>query len=141
METKTNNNYTISKEMMNCFKQLLFSANGNVNLKGIINDLTFGQGDDLIACATALAFKGIKPEIDKTPRFEYGYKCYNVYDIVDYSMILDTYKVTKTCYNWDSDKKAFIAGEPTEELYQSVVLRSLSSVDEFDISRVRGIDK
>lgn len=138
---KEENTYTISKEMMNCFKQLLFTTNGEgVNLQGIISDITCGEEDDLVSCKVAFAFKGIKPAISKAPRFEYGYRCYYAYEVVDYSMILDSYKCIKGRYDWDKETKSFIARETEEPaMFSADSINSLST--KLDISKVRGIEE
>lgn len=136
---KEENTYTISKEMMNCFKQLLFTTNEEgVNLQGIINDITCGEEDDLVSCKVAFAFKGIKPAISKAPRFEYDYRCYYAYEVIDYSMILDSYKCAKGRYDWDKETKSFIARETEEPaMFSANFINSLSI--KLDISKVGGI--
>lgn len=138
---KEENTYTISKEMMNCFKQLLFTTNGEgVNLQGIINDLTFGKEDDLMSCKVAFAFKGIKPAINKTPRFEYDYRSYYAYEVVDYSLILDSYLCIKGRYDWNKETKSFVARETGEpSMFPADFINSLST--KLDISKVGGIEE
>lgn len=138
---KEENTYTISKEMMNCFKQLLFATNGEgVNLQGIISDITCGEEDDLVSCKVAFAFKGIKPAINKAPHFEYCYRSYIAYEVVDYSMILDEYKCIKGRYDWDKETKSFVAKETEEPaMFSADFINSLPT--KLDISRVRGIEE
>ena len=138
---KEENTYTISKEMMNCFKQLLFTTNKEgVNLQGIINDITCGEEDDLVSCKVAFAFKGIKPAINKAPRFEYCYRSYIAYEVVDYSMILDEYKCIKGRYDWDKETKSFVARETEEPaMFSADFINSLPT--KLDISRIRGIEE
>ena len=138
---KEENTYTISKEMMNCFKQLLFSTNGEgVDLHGIISDITCGEEDDLVSCKVAFAFKGIKPAINKAPRFEYDYRSYYAYEVIDYSMILDSYKCIRGRYTWDNETKSFVAKEDEEPaMFSADFINSLST--KLDKSKVRGIEE
>lgn len=110
---KSNNNpqVTISAAMLNCLKQVLFSQANGVDLSPIVEDL---GGDDKTAIAVALAYKGIKPEIDDAPRFDYNCTCYTKYEFVSYSIILDAVTVAKTyiSYNketkqWDTDSRQY----------------------------------
>lgn len=110
---KSNNDpkVTISAAMLNCLKQLIFSQTGGVDLSPIVEDL---GGGDQTAIAVALAYKGIKPEIDTATRFDYNCTFYNKYEFVSYSVILDAVTVTKTyiSYNketkqWDTDNRQY----------------------------------
>ena len=59
----------ISAMTLNALKQLLFSEDG-VNLTSIVDDLAAGGKDkDLSAINVGLTFKGIKPEMDMSPRW------------------------------------------------------------------------
>lgn len=110
---KSNNNpkVTISAAMLNCLKQVLFSQTHGIDLSPIVEDL---GGNDKTAIAVALAYKGIKPEIDTTTRFGYNGAFYTKYEFVSYSIILDTVIVASTyiSYNketkqWDTDSKQY----------------------------------
>lgn len=101
-------NITISVAMANCIKQLVFSQTRGVDLTPIVEDI---EGDDMTAVAVALAYKGIKPEVDTTTRFRFGYQnTYYKNEFVHYSLIKDmvTYKQTRITWNtktnhWDED--------------------------------------
>ena len=141
MKNNNENNgcYTISKAMMNCFKQLLFSKNGDTNLQSIVNDLNFGQNDDLLACSVAFAFKGVKPEIDKATRFEYNWRGYYTYDIMEYSMIHNAYKCVRKSYAYDKETKVFLYKD------EEVVVMHAETIDcldtDLDVAKVRGIEE
>lgn len=106
MVKSNNNQITISVAMANCIKQLIFSETKGVNLTPIVEDI---EGDDMTAVAVALAYKGIKPEIDTTTRFEFSYQnTYYKNEFVHYSLIKDmvTHKQTRITWNtktnhWD----------------------------------------
>ena len=79
---------------LNCLKSLLSSKEGGVDLTNIINDL---GGDDLSAINVALIHKGIKPQIDESPRFEHSWrKTFFRYELVRYSLLLDKVEYTQT---------------------------------------------
>lgn len=139
MKTKTNNNgtYTISQPMMNCFKQLLFSANGSVDLQGIVNDLTFGQGNDLMACAVAFAYKGIKPEINRAIHYEYGWQSYYTYEAVDFSMINNAYKCVRKLYEYDKETSQFVYKSEEEGIFPAETIDCLET--SFNSDKVRGM--
>ena len=141
MKTKTDNNgvYTISQPMMNCFKQLLFSANGGVNLQGIVDDLTFGQNNDLVACAVAFAYKGIKPEIDKTIRYEHGWQSYYAYEAVDFSVINNAYKCVRKLYEYDKETSQFVYKSEEEGIFPAETIDCLET--SFNLAKVRGMEK
>ena len=72
---------------LNCLKSMLFSKEGGTDLTNIINDL---GGDDLTAINVALIHKGVKPQIDESPRFEHNWrKSFFRYEFVRYSLLLD----------------------------------------------------
>ena len=66
---KQNGMVEISAMTLNALKQLLFSEDG-VNLTNIVKDLAAGgKNEDLSAINVGLTFKGIKPEMDMSPRW------------------------------------------------------------------------
>lgn len=134
-----NDNYVVSKPMMNCFKQLLFSANGSVDLQGIVDDLTFGQSNDLVACAVAFAYKGIKPEIDKTIRYEHGWQSYYAYEAVDFSVINNTYKCVRKLYEYDKETSQFVYKSDEESIFPAEIIDCMET--SFNSAKVRGIEK
>ena len=108
MKSNTRSSYTISAATLNCIKQLLFSQDGEgVNLNPIVQDL---GGDDLTAINVALAYKGVKPEIDTNPHYG-GYssywKAYEKYKFVKYSLILDKVTVNSTEFTYVPETRSF----------------------------------
>jgi len=100
MVKSNNSSVTISAAMLNCLKQVLFSQTNGVDLTPIVEDL---GGDDTTAIAVALAYKGIKPEIDTTTRFEYEYRdTYSKQEFKSYSVIKDAVIINKTYFSWDN---------------------------------------
>jgi hypothetical protein len=92
---------TISTALLNCLKQVLYSETEGVDLSHIVEDL---GGDDRMAIAVALAYKGIKPEIDDAPRFSYcGTNFYIKFEFVSYSIIMDCVTVSETCITLDKE--------------------------------------
>ena len=92
---------------LNALKGLLFSKDGGVDLTAIVSDLTTAdcESADLMAINVGLAFKGLKPEIDKTTRFGSDYKNLIQYDFVSYSLILDKVSAhRKIVAKWSEEK-------------------------------------
>lgn len=86
---------------LNCLKSMLFSKEGGVDLTNIINDL---GGDDLSAINVALIHKGVKPQIDESPRFEHSWrKSFFRYELVRYSLLLDKVEYNQTRCELDAD--------------------------------------
>lgn len=86
---------------LNCLKSMLFSKEGGVDLTNIINDL---GGDDLSAINVALVHKGVKPQIDESPRFEHSWrKTFFRYKLVRYSLLLDKVEYTQTRCELDAE--------------------------------------
>lgn len=102
MVKSNNTQVTISAAMLNCLKQVLFSQTNGVDLSPIVEDL---GGNDKTAIAVALAYKGIKPEIDTAPRFDYTGSCYTRYEFVSYSIIMDAVTVSKTYFSYNKETK------------------------------------
>lgn len=101
MVKSNNTQVTISAAMLNCLKQVLFSQTNGVDLSPIVEDL---GGADTTAIAVALAYKGIKPEIDTTTRFDIEYRdTYSKQEFNSYSVIKDVVLVTKTYFTWNND--------------------------------------
>jgi hypothetical protein len=97
---------TISIAMLNCLKQVLYSETEGVDLSHIVEDL---DGDDRMAIAVALAYKGIKPEIDDAPRFNYfGANSYIRFECVSYSIIRDCVTVCETCFTLDKETQLWM---------------------------------
>jgi hypothetical protein len=101
MVKSNNTQVTISAAMLNCFKQVLFSQTNGVDLSPIVEDL---GGEDITAVAVALAYKGIKPEIDTTTRFDTEYRgTYAKYEFKSYSVIKDLVLISKTYFTWEDN--------------------------------------
>ena len=103
----------ISTMTLNALKQLLFSEDG-VNLTNIVNDLVAGgKNEDLSAINVGLTFKGIKPEMDMSPRWgdfnEYWCR-YIAYTPTGYSLILDRVTFKKCEISRDKDKIEWTSG-------------------------------
>lgn len=93
----------ISAALLNCLKQAIFSQTNGVDLSPIVEDL---GGEDLTAIAVALAYKGIKPEIDDAPRFAIEYSdTYSRYLFKSYSVIKDLVLVSKQLITWNEETK------------------------------------
>ena len=108
----------ISAMTLNALKQLLFSEDG-VNLTGIVNDLVAGGKDeDLSAINVGLTFKGIKPEMDMSPRwgnFNEYWRQYSAYTPVGYSLILDRVTYKKCEISRDKEKDVWTSGKVYED--------------------------
>jgi hypothetical protein len=106
MVKSNNTQVTISAAMLNCFKQVLFSQTNGVDLSPIVEDL---GGEDMTAVAVALAYKGIKPEIDTAPRFDTEYMdTYAKYEFKSYSVIKDLVLVNKVHFTLNNDTHTWI---------------------------------
>ena len=107
----------ISAMTLNALKQLLFSEDG-VNLTSIVDDLAAGGKDkDLSAINVGLTFKGIKPEMDMSPRwgnFNEYWRQYSAYTPVGYSLILDRVTYKKCDITRDKEKDEWTSGKVCE---------------------------
>ena len=108
----------ISAMTLNALKQLLFSEDG-VNLTSIVDDLAAGGKDkDLSAINVGLTFKGIKPEMDMSPRwgnFNEYWRQYSAYTPVGYSLILDRVTYKKCEISRDKEKDEWTSGKVYED--------------------------
>ena len=89
---------------LNAIKSMLFSEKeGGVDLSPIVADLVVGNMcEDLVAINVGLTFRGIKPDIDKTTRYNRDYQSLMEYTFVGYSMIRDIVTFRKrTIARWD----------------------------------------
>ena len=115
---KQNGMVEISAMTLNALKQLLFSEDG-VNLTSIVDDLAAGGKDkDLSAINVGLTFKGIKPEMDMSPRwgnFSDYWRQYVAYTPVGYSLILDRVTYKKCDISRDKEKDEWISGKVYED--------------------------
>lgn len=84
---------SVPSTTLNALKGLLFNSENGVDLSSIVNDLKIADtNEELLAINVGLTFKGLKPEIDTTSRYDCDYRSIIRYDFVNYSMILN--KVT-----------------------------------------------
>lgn len=90
----------ISTAMLNCLKQYILSTTNGVDLTPIVEDL---GGDDMMAIAVALAYKGIKPEIDDAPRFDYYCNSYEQYEFVSYSIIKNMVEAKRCVHTFNKN--------------------------------------
>lgn len=108
----------ISAMTLNALKQLLFSEDG-VNLTGIVDDLVAGgKNRDLSAINVGLTFKGIKPEMDMSPRwgnFNDYWRQYTAYTPVGYSLILDRVTYKKCEISRDKEQDKWTSGKVYED--------------------------
>lgn len=108
----------ISAMTLNALKQLLFSEDG-VNLTNIVKDLAAGgKNEDLSAINVGLTFKGIKPEMDMSPRwgnFNEYWRQYSAYTPVGYSLILDRVTYKKCEISRDKEKDEWTSGKVYED--------------------------
>jgi alkylated DNA repair dioxygenase AlkB len=108
----------ISAMTLNALKQLLFTEDG-VNLTNIVKDLAAGgKNEDLSAINVGLTFKGIKPEMDMSPRwgnFNEYWRQYSAYTPTGYSLILDRVTYKKCEISRDKEKDKWTSGEVRED--------------------------
>jgi len=115
---KQNGMVEISAMTLNALKQLLFSEDG-VNLTSIVDDLAAGGKDkDLSAINVGLTFKGIKPEMDMSPRwgnFNDYWRQYSAYTPTGYSLILDRVTYKKCEISRDKEKNEWTSSKVYED--------------------------
>jgi hypothetical protein len=115
---KQNGMVEISAMTLNALKQLLFSEDG-VNLTNIVKDLAAGgKNEDLSAINVGLTFKGIKPEMDMSPRwgnFNEYWRQYSAYTPVGYSLILDRVTYKRCEISRDKEKDEWTSGKVYED--------------------------
>ena len=108
----------ISAMTLNALKQLLFSKDG-VDLTNIVKDLAAGgKNEDLSAINVGLTFKGIKPEMDMSPRwgnFNEYWRQYSAYTPVGYSLILDRVIYKKCDISRDKEQDKWTSGKVYED--------------------------
>lgn len=127
----------ISVSTLNALKQMLFSDENGVDLSSIVKDISSGmnENEDLTAINVGLTFKGIKPTIDKTTRYEEGsiyWKRYSRYEFVEYSLILDTVKYNKIDVTRDEKTDTWTDSKPMSECCSlSAWLGMSTSPDEY----------
>lgn len=97
MKTSKKGFVEVPATTLNALKNMLFTDNG-VDLSPIINDLVADYASkDLTAINIALAYKGVKVDIDERPHYSYDWRNrYNRFDYIGYSIILGVVKVKRT---------------------------------------------
>jgi hypothetical protein len=108
----------ISVSTLNALRQLLFSGENGVDLSLIVKDISAGlnTNEDLTAINVGLTFKGIKPVVDKTTRYEEGsvyWRRYNRCEFVEHSLILDMVKYNSVYVTRDEKTDTWTDSEPT----------------------------
>lgn len=115
---KQNGMVEISAMTLNALKQLLFTEDG-VNLTNIVKDLVAGgKNEDLSAINVGLTFKGIKPEMDMSPRwgnFNEYWRQYSAYTPTGYSLILDRVTYKKCDISRDKEQDKWTSGKVYED--------------------------
>ena len=108
----------ISAMTLNALKQLLFFSESGVDFTGIVDDLSAGgKNKDLSAINVGLIFKGIKPEMDMSPRwgnFNDYWRQYDAYTPVGYSLILDRVTYKKCVISRNKEKNEWTSGKVCE---------------------------
>lgn len=108
----------ISVSTLNALKQLLFSSENGVDLSPIVKDISTGlnANEDLTAINVGLTFKGIKPVVDKTTRYEESsvyWRRYTRCEFVEHSLILDMVKYNSIDVTRDEKTDTWTDSEPT----------------------------
>lgn len=90
---------------LSALKNMLFSADNGIDLATIINDVTVDCAyKDLTAINVALAYKGVKVDIDECPRYQYEWRNrFYRYDYTGYSLILGCIKAYCTLCEMDAE--------------------------------------
>ena len=110
----------ISVSTLNALKQLLFSDENGVDLSPIVKDISTGlnTNEDLTAINVGLTFKGVKPVVDKTTRYEAGstyWKRYIRCEFIEHSLILDKIKYNSIDVTRDEKTDTWTDSEPRLE--------------------------
>ena len=103
---------------LNALKNMLFSADNGIDLSPIISDvITDYANKDLTAINVALAYKGVKVDIDERPHYSYDWRNrFWRYDYAGYSLILGVVKAYSTLCEIDEDGN-IKEGEPRMNSY------------------------
>lgn len=128
---------TIPTATLNCIKQMLFSKQG-IDLSNIINDIAvISENKDVIAINMALAYKGVKPELDTTVRYETGWMAFNEYKCVDMSLILNTVKCSRMHYCYNKDTDSFVADTDDVSFVTMSVEEWYSKSDDIEYAKTK----
>lgn len=120
MKRENQTTVSIPKATLNALKNMLFSKEGiGVNLTNIVNDLAFNEEQkDLIAINVALAYKGIKADVDNATRYEHDYSNYiAVHEFVDFSLIHGVVKTNSYRAQWNGSELARVDNECHSNAY------------------------
>ena len=97
----------IPEPTLNALKNLLFSAEGIINITPIVNDLAISENcKDMLAINIALVMKGIKPDIGKF-RFKKEGSLLITWELTHFSLISGVVTVRVSARKYDSGTKTF----------------------------------
>lgn len=97
----------IPEPTLNALKNLLFSAEGIINVTPIVNDLAISENcKDMLAINIALVMKGIKPDIGKF-RFKKEGSLLITWELTHFSLINGVVTVRVSARKYDSGTKTF----------------------------------
>lgn len=97
----------IPEPTLNALKNLLFSAEGIINVSPIVNDLAISENcKDMLAINIALVMKGIKPDIGKF-RFKKEGSLLITWELTHFSLINGVVTVRVSARKYDSGTKTF----------------------------------
>ena len=97
----------IPEPTLNALKNLLFSAEGIINVSPIVNDLAISENcKDMLAINIALVMKGIKPDIGKF-RFKKEGSLLITWELTHFSLINGVVTVRVSAKKYDSGTKTF----------------------------------
>ena len=97
----------IPEPTLNALKNLLFSAEGIINVTPIVNDLAISENcKDMLAINIALVMKGIKPDIGKF-RFKKEGSLLITWELTHFSLINGIVTIRISAKKYDSVTKTF----------------------------------
>ena len=97
----------IPEPTLNALKNLLFSAEGTINVSPIVDDLAISKNcRDILAINIALVIKGMKPDIGKF-RFKKEGNLLITWELTHFSLISGVVTVRISAKKYDSGTKTF----------------------------------
>ena len=97
----------VPEPTLNALKNLLFSAEGTIDISPIVNDLTVSENcRDILAINVALVMRGMKPEIGKF-RYKKEGRLLITWELVHYSLISGVVTVKVSAMKYNSETKTF----------------------------------
>lgn len=97
----------IPEPTLNALKNLLFSAEGIINVSPIVNDLAISENcKDMLAINIALVMKGIKPDIGKF-RFKKEGSLLITWELTHFSLINGIVTIRISAKKYNSETKTF----------------------------------